>query len=150
MKFKFGFFALVFGISMIGCKNESTEQTPAETTESTTNLTTEPMTPPADASGAAATAEGMNPPHGQPGHRCDIAVGAPLNSAPAAVNTASVFKNATTAETPAPQPGNTQPVNITNSATPATTAPGMNPPHGQPGHRCDIAVGAPLDSKPKQ
>ena len=24
------------------------------------------------------------------------------------------------------------------------TAPGMNPPHGQEGHRCDIAVGAPL------
>jgi hypothetical protein len=28
------------------------------------------------------------------------------------------------------------------------TAPGMNPPHGEPGHRCDIAVGAPLNSKP--
>ncbi len=27
-------------------------------------------------------------------------------------------------------------------------APGMNPPHGQPGHRCDIPVGAPLDSPP--
>jgi len=26
----------------------------------------------------------LNPAHGQPGHRCDIAVGAPLNSAPAA------------------------------------------------------------------
>ncbi|MCX2680079.1 hypothetical protein OOZ15_09030 [Galbibacter sp. EGI 63066] len=23
---------------------------------------------------------------------------------------------------------------------------GVNPPHGQPGHRCDIAVGAPLGS----
>ena len=30
-----------------------------------------------------AVAAGMNPAHGQPGHRCDIAVGAPLNSAPA-------------------------------------------------------------------
>ena len=29
------------------------------------------------------TAPGMNPPHGDPGHRCDIAVGALLNSAPA-------------------------------------------------------------------
>jgi hypothetical protein len=28
------------------------------------------------------------------------------------------------------------------------TAPGMNPPHGEPNHRCDIAVGAPLNSKP--
>jgi hypothetical protein len=24
----------------------------------------------------------------------------------------------------------------------------MNPPHGQPGHRCDIPVGQPLNSKP--
>lgn len=31
---------------------------------------------------APATAEGMNPAHGQPGHRCDIPVGAPLNSPP--------------------------------------------------------------------
>ena len=31
--------------------------------------------------------------------------------------------------------------------TQTQTAPGMNPPHGQPGHRCDVAVGAPL---PKQ
>src|SRR5688572_14008415 len=51
---------------------------------------------------------------------------------------------------------------IINSVTPApgsqqvppappaqtTTAPGMNPPHGQPGHRCEIAVGAPLNSAP--
>src|SRR5690606_31144410 len=34
-------------------------------------------------------------------------------------------------------------------ATVQPTAPGMNPPHGEPGHRCDIAVGAPLNS-PKQ
>ncbi len=26
----------------------------------------------------------------------------------------------------------------------AKTPPGMNPPHGQEGHRCEIAVGAPL------
>ena len=30
---------------------------------------------------------------------------------------------------------------------PQQTAPGMNPPHGQPNHRCDIPVGAPLNSK---
>jgi hypothetical protein len=27
---------------------------------------------------------------------------------------------------------------------PIQNTPGLNPPHGQPGHRCDIAVGAPL------
>jgi len=79
----------------------------------------------------AKTAKGMNPPHGQPGHRCDIAVGAPLNAPP---NTAG--KN-----------GQTITVNPT-SATTTKTAKGMNPPHGQPGHRCDIAVGAPLNAAP--
>lgn len=29
---------------------------------------------------------------------------------------------------------------------PIQAAAGLNPPHGQPGHRCDIAVGAPLGS----
>jgi hypothetical protein len=97
--------------------------------------TAQPITVPTQASnpviqsaattGSVSTAPGMNPEHGKPGHRCDIAVGAPLNSKPA-----------TAAAKPA--------------ATPAVTpvAPGMNPQHGQPGHRCDIAVGAPLNSKP--
>jgi hypothetical protein len=80
------------------------------------------------------TAPGMNPPHGQPNHRCDIAVGAPLNSkpAPAQATPAAVQPQVTMKEVP----------NTTK------TAPGMNPPHGEPNHRCDIAVGAPLNSKP--
>lgn len=94
----------------------------------------------------AKVAKGMNPAHGEPGHRCDIAVGAPLNSAPPK----------TTAATPVAHSGSTEqnftvtpPAN--NPAVPAllstetgNTAEGMNPAHGQPGHRCDIAVGAPL------
>ncbi|MFV8443174.1 hypothetical protein [Flavobacterium sp. LB2P44] len=76
-------------------------------------------------------AKGMNPAHGQPEHRCDIAVGAPLNS-PAV----------------APQQNTTPPANtVTTATTPAEATPtvqGMNPPHGQTNHRCDIAVGAPL------
>ncbi len=89
-------------------------------------------------------AKGMNPPHGQPNHRCDIVVGAPLNSPPGKP-----------AQAPAPQvtqqPTYTTTVNP-NTATPApvtpvVTAPGMNPPHGQEGHLCSVAVGAPL---PKQ
>jgi len=67
----------------------------------------------------------LNPPHGQPGHRCDIAVGAPLDG---------------TSTNAAPTQINMQ--NEAN-ATPAT-GEGLNPPHGQPGHRCDIQVGAPL------
>jgi len=30
--------------------------------------------------------------------------------------------------------------------TTPSTAPGMNPPHRQPNHRCEIGVGVPLDS----
>lgn len=97
------------------------------------------------------TKAGMNPPHGQPGHRCDIAVGAPLNSPPG--KTAAVPK-AGTAVTQQITPGSfiTTPAQTTQQAgTPAildpnapVTAPGMNPPHGQLGHQCGIAVGAPL------
>jgi hypothetical protein len=38
-------------------------------------------------------------------------------------------------------------VNAAGAADETPTAEGMNPPHGQQNHRCDIAVGAPLDSK---
>ena len=105
-----------------------------------------------------ATAPGMNPPHGEPGHRCDIAVGAPLNSAPATPPTGSNPSMAmpppqvTTGGLPveakpilSPEltvPGTTPPA--PGAATPVKTAPGMNPPHGEPGHDCSIAVGAPL------
>ena len=80
-------------------------------------------------------AKGMNPSHGQPGHRCDIPVGAPLNS-PVATTAASPQVVSTTRTTVVPSTAVTVP----------QTAKGMNPPHGQPGHRCDIAVGAPLNS----
>jgi len=88
-----------------------------------------------------ATAPGMNPPHGQPNHRCDIAVGAPLNSPKGQNPNASIAQ---------PQPQQVQPqqaqarITPVNSGATAETAPGMNPPHGQPNHRCDVAVGAPL------
>lgn len=98
---------------------------------------------------AMATAPGMNPAHGQPGHRCDIPVGQPLNSQPAAT---PASQNVTIGTNNAVQidPSTTSPakIAINNSAQPVKTAPGMNPPHGHPGHRCDIPVGQPLSSKP--
>lgn len=97
-----------------------------------------------------ATAPGMNPPHGQPGHRCDIPVGQPLNSKPAAaapatqnINTAG--NNIVQIDPNAVAPGK---ITLDNNGKQAKTSPGMNPPHGQPGHRCDIPVGQPLNSKP--
>lgn len=99
----------------------------------------------------AVTAPGMNPPHGQPGHRCDIPVGQPLNSkpAPATQNTTSAQNNTQTIQI---DPNGLQPGKFTvdnnGQAKNIKTAKGMNPPHGEPGHRCDIPVGQPLNSKP--
>ncbi|MDR6463994.1 hypothetical protein [Chryseobacterium sediminis] len=96
-----------------------------------------------------ATAPGMNPPHGQPGHRCDIPVGQPLNSKPAAAPTSQNINtngnNIVQIDPNAVSPGK---ITLDNNGKQAKTAPGMNPPHGQPGHRCDIPVGQPLNSKP--
>lgn len=103
----------------------------------------------------------LNPPHGEPFHRCDIPVGAPLNSVPA--NTTRQTTNNTPGAT-SPAITNTAPRTTNNptaptienamrmnpsqtrSTTPVNsgTKPRLNPPHGQPWHRCDIAVGSPL------
>lgn len=80
----------------------------------------------------------VNPPHGKPGHRCDLAVGAPLNTAPSTSVTPTITQQAV---------NNTPPVAVQNTAN--TTGQKLNPKHGEPGHRCEIAVGAPLDSKPQ-
>lgn len=106
----------------------------------------------APASQSVATAPGMNPPHGQPGHRCDIPVGQPLNSKPSAQPTATASQNVAVngnntiqIDPNAVSPGK---IMIDQNGKQVKTAPGMNPPHGQPGHRCDIPVGQPLNSKP--
>lgn len=79
------------------------------------------------------TAVAVNPAHGMPGHRCDIAVGAPLNS-PANANG------------PAPVQIQTAPTNAPLMQQVPANAAGikLNPPHGQPGHDCTIEVGKPL------
>ena len=82
------------------------------------------------------TAPGMNPPHGQPNHRCDIPVGAPLNSKKAEPTTVKSTDIQTSTTTPIAVPQ--------NNTSSTSVASGMNPEHGQPGHRCDIPVGAPL------
>src|SRR6476660_1266591 len=63
----------------------------------------------------AAPTSSLNPPHGSPGHRCDIPVGKPLYSEP--IKPASRF--------------------VIPAATilPIMPADGLNPKHGQPGHR---------------
>ncbi|MDB5202161.1 MAG: hypothetical protein JWQ27_1570 [Ferruginibacter sp.] len=74
----------------------------------------------------------LNPAHGLPGHRCDIQVGAPLNSAP---NPAANTGKTAPMTAPAPMPATMQP---------SSGAGKINPPHGQPGHDCSVGVGQPL------
>jgi hypothetical protein len=96
--------------------------------------TVQPSNPqPATTQPATSTA-GLNPEHGKPGHRCDIAVGAPLNSQPAATTAAAPKVQATQVATPTP------------TTTPTGPKPKLNPAHGQPYHDCSIKVGDPLKS----
>jgi hypothetical protein len=131
------YFLFIFLITLTSCKDESVKQVDTNSTNVVPfyqNVT--PVNDPAVA--PVSVAKGMNPQHGQAGHRCDIAVGAPLNSPVAA----------TANNQPQSAPATTYTVNNTAASAEVTpTAEGMNPPHGQQNHRCDIAVGAPLDSK---
>lgn len=130
----------------------SLDAAPASPVVSTTNpgttinpSTITPTLTPTVTPAATPVAKGMNPAHGQPGHRCDIAVGAPLDSKP--VTQPAV----TTTQTPVVESDKVKPTPIVTTpvkTAPVVTAPGMNPPHGEPGHRCDISVGAPLNSAP--
>lgn len=75
------------------------------------------------------TTASVNPPHGQPGHRCDIPVGANLDQA------STTTMQQTNNNTVSP---NVSPVRLNQSTTM------KNPPHGQPGHDCTKPVGADL------
>ena len=92
----------------------------------------------------------LNPPHGQPYHRCDIPVGSPLptNGSPqATASQAATPAPATVDRSMIPTVENANRINGTpgRQATAASgTPPRLNPPHGQPFHRCDIPVGSPL------
>lgn len=68
----------------------------------------------------------LNPPHGQPGHSCAVAVGAPLTAA------------ATAAPAAAPQPVQMAPAGPAAAPQAPQLLPDgkVNPPHGQPGHVC--------------
>lgn len=73
----------------------------------------------------------VNPAHGQPGHRCDLPVGAPLNGE---------------ANTTTTQPQTTQLPSTSVSPVRVDQTPEVNPPHGEPGHDCSVPVGAKLEN----
>jgi hypothetical protein len=98
----------------------------------------------------SATPPELNPPHGEPFHRCDIPVGSPLNAAAPAKPSQSISAPTVNRTGTAPTLENAVRLNNpqTNTATAPTVAnaakPKLNPPHGQPFHRCEIPVGSPL------
>lgn len=145
-------FAVLITLVFAACGSDSAEQ--AQTPEGTP---TEAGTAPAGAlelpavqgtaTGTSGGGAGLNPAHGQPGHRCELAVGAPLDGSAAPVGGTTTTPVIKTEAAPSASPIeiNTQPAAATQK-----TAAGMNPPHGQPGHRCDISVGEPLSSPVKK
>ena len=168
MTTKYLFLALVAASLVLGsCKkeeegvSEETQTTAKELDTPIQNITTTPV--------PTGEKPALNPAHGEPYHRCDIAVGAPLDGPTTQQGDSPVqnspgpksfFKtvqseNTNTATAPTPQatpqatttitPGGNQATPTAPAATTATTPkPKNNPAHGQPHHRCDVAVGAPL------
>lgn len=115
--------AIAEGAPLNGAKKAVAQVAPTKT------VTTTPVTQPVV--GNNPKAGKLNPAHGETGHRCDIAVGAPLNSKPT-VQVQPAIKPSVETKT---MEVKTQPVKTDSK---------LNPAHGEAGHRCDIAVGAPL------
>lgn len=105
------------------------------------NVQSTPIFPSAVPATSLQSSVGLNPAHGQAGHRCDITVGAPLNTAaPASAQQQQPLVS---------QPRVQAPAVVLPSSGPATSSKssaGLNPAHGMKGHRCDISVGAPLST----
>ena len=124
--FTFSLVALVFVSCNSSGDRKLTEQDPSYPATYAT-----PPEQGVDSSANAAVV--LNPAHGALGHRCDIAVGQPLNG--------SAVIPSTTNSTPTPSISLPQlPVQ------PADKTVRLNPAHGAPGHDCSIAVGQPLKS----
>ena len=139
MKYIFSASTYLFVILLVSCNGQSDQK---DTLVAPTDLpaTTAPVS--SGTSDSLPPGVTLNPKHGEPGHRCDIAVGAPLN-APITTDT-----NKKAAITPNPVIVPSDAPKVIPESKDATA--GLNPKHGEPGHRCDIAVGAPLNSKPNQ
>ncbi|TMI61562.1 MAG: hypothetical protein E6H07_18750 [Bacteroidetes bacterium] len=155
------FVSAVCSIVFISCGNNSSDDSAAATPATNTPAsTTQPVTtqqnpgtsgstvtpPPSLAPGQltqSASANGvvLNPAHGQPGHDCTIAVGQPLKN-----TTGAASPVVTTQPTQVSQTTTAPPPTIVPVSQPLAGQPKLNPPHGQPGHDCTIAVGQPLKS----
>ncbi len=137
----------VAAFAFISCQNdgggEGTGVPASSNSAADPSVNTLPMNTPTTTSSSqpGTTAAGLNPPHGEPGHVCEIPVGQPLDgsgSAGASPQEITIDPSTLNGGTTTITPEMTQPGAV------STTAPGMNPPHGEPGHVCEIPVGQPL------
>jgi len=120
---------------------KQTAPAPAATSPSSVSV---PIPGSTDSNGQQKTVDiALNPEHGQPGHRCEIPVGAPLNSKP------EDFKGnpAMPQQQPAAMPQGSPRIEATIPAGGGSSTVKLNPAHGQPGHDCAIPVGQPLPNK---
>jgi hypothetical protein len=120
----------------ISCKDKETAEENIPTTVQEATLeqkkqALENVAPTSTSTSASMATGAINPAHGQPGHDCAVPVGAPLNGG----GTSSQSKPIQTINAN----GNTS-----SPVKPISGSGAINPPHGQPGHRCDIQVGDPL------
>jgi|TARA_R110000850_G_scaffold277086_1_gene422495 hypothetical protein len=118
------------------CNDEKKENSTEDTNE---NLSEKNVNTPKSTTEASNGDIALNPAHGQPGHRCDIPVGQPLDGSGQQSQTIK-----STQQSPVIKSNGSVPVN-SNKSTNTNTDGAVNPAHGQPGHRCDIPVGAPLN-----
>lgn len=134
MKHIFTAAAYFLFIFLMSCDNKSDKKEATIFPPST--VTSNPFSTSTDTSTSGLT---LNPEHGKPGHRCELAVGAPLN-------TASTTNSTQPTIVPPSIPAQVQKI----APNPNNSSVTLNPQHGEPGHRCDIAVGSPLSGKPAQ
>lgn len=131
-------------VYLMGCSGGATDKIENEDSGDTPTQAEQPAQNPQGQTQAAGNAGGngdvaVNPPHGEPGHDCDIAVGAPLDgsaqgSGEIQGQEVEVQGQEVEIQTQQGQQG-----------TPQGVEEGLNPPHGEPGHDCEIPVGAPLN-----
>ncbi len=116
------FFSILFVGFLVGCKETKTDAVEVPETEAEA-ITSE---------AAPSTEVGLNPEHGQPNHRCDIPVGAPLDTP---------VQNASSSAAPEYNPNNPFAPNSSATAVPEGNTR-INPRHGEEGHLCEYPVGA--------
>jgi hypothetical protein len=118
---------------------ENTSQPSAIESSTASNFTDAPTT--YTTSNPVQAGVKLNPPHGEPGHICEIAVGAPLPQVGELPEPVQEIPDRPTPVMPTSTSILNQPI---NTSVPVGPKPQFNPPHGQPWHTCDLEVGAPL------